>query len=240
MPLPSWVGERVAKAKRPVSLPVADSLHTAPGWRVVGGDFYTCVEPPDRYADRLVTKMIRSFDPGAIPIWRKQRYLMPGATVPITVTHFGIARHVKNPHAEVELFHVEMPLNADHPVPNKLECIFEVHDDTMMHDGGPGGFIPWDMRIYHNRREAYNETKTGKQLGKQHEAAVLEKVRRAQLQRAIDFEFRQQLLDAFVNRKLGMGPQGDSAIEQEWRAYFQRQKEQKSGRGRTLVFLGGR
>ncbi len=62
-------------------------------WACIGEDVYTCVPPPGHDPDPQVVAAVREFDPGAIPIWRIQRWRVPGAAEPVTIVHAGIARY---------------------------------------------------------------------------------------------------------------------------------------------------
>lgn len=178
MALPAWVGQKERLALRPIRMEIADSMWSAPGWRLWGKAHWTCVPPVDMPIDRTVLEAIRTVDPGAIPIWRKQRYLPPNGTEPVLFTHYAIARHVRDPKGERRLFHVEMPAGAKHPVPNLLEYVLQVRGERMMHHGGPGDFLPFGMGLYHALREMDASSKSVKDVDEElrrqdeeHEAA---------------------------------------------------------------------
>ena len=157
--------QRMLRQKyKPWTMGLADDFNSAPGWRKVGSDWYTCVPQVHVRVDPATLKRIHEFDPGLIPMYRKQRYLPTGAQEPVTVTHFALGRYVKEPRASHALFHVEMPEGANHPRPNMLEAVLEERDLLMMHHGGPGGFQAFGPWLYHVLRKAFM---SGKQTGKQ-------------------------------------------------------------------------
>lgn len=165
MPLPSWVGQNERRLLQPIEIgPPADSIWTAPGWRLWGKESWTCVPPVDMPIDPVVLRAIHEFDPGAIPIWRKRRYLPPGDTQPVLFTHYAIGRHVRDPKGDRRLFHVEMPRNATHPAPNLLEFVLQIRGTRMMHHGGPGDHLPFGMGLYHALRDKFLANKTALQL----------------------------------------------------------------------------
>lgn len=192
---------------RPVDYGVSDSFANAPGYRLVGDDFYTCVPPSDRPVDPVVLRMIHTFDPGLIPIWRKQLYLPTGAQRPILVTHHGIARHVRDPKGDRRLFHVEMPSNAKHPQPNLLEAILEEEDELMLHHGGPGKFQRFDMWLYKMLRRQFNVTKSPTEIIAaimKRKDAVRDAARKAFRE---EHEYRKRHLDAYVAARIDkIGP----------------------------------
>ena len=142
MNLPAWVGKPPKHAPRP-EYRVADSIHTASGWRVLGEDFYTCVPPVDQPVDPAIQAWVKSFAPDLIFFWRKQRVLPPGKNVPILVTHNCVGRHSRRPDRDLVVFDVEMPLGASHLPPNEILFCWEEFDKTYWFEGGPGGYMPW-------------------------------------------------------------------------------------------------
>lgn len=156
--VPSWLQRKVDKLPALTYEP-ADTIANAPGWRIIGDDFYTCVPPVDLPADPGVTKAIQAFCPNAIPIWRKQLYLPPGEqTRTVLSVHHGIATYVESPRQMTRLFHVEMPANATHRQPNQLEMIFERPNPSDI--GAPGVFLPWTNLVYLYLRANYRDDMT--------------------------------------------------------------------------------
>jgi hypothetical protein len=128
-------------------------------FRQVGEDVYTCVAPPGYEKDPAVTAAIHSFDPGVIPFWRIQRWLLDGGEQ--TVVHHGIGRHYPYPKHLRRHFHVEMPAGADFPAPNFLDAVFEDQTALQYLRGGWGLYQPWDWSVYYWCREKF-ETLTVK------------------------------------------------------------------------------
>jgi hypothetical protein len=184
--IPAW-----ARAATPVGYDVADSIHTAPGWRVIGEDFYTCVEPADCPLDPLFRRQVHEFDPDAVFLWRKQQYLPPGGTQPVTYTHNALARKVSHPRRELRLFYVEMPQNASHPRPNELVIVWEKVDARLMHDGGPGAYMPWSGQLVDYLRRDFLRLKTPKEVSAErkvrHEAR-LEREERSKVDRNLAWD----------------------------------------------------
>lgn len=213
-------------------MPVADSPYTAPGYRILGDDFYTCVKPADCPDDPGVTRAIRMFWPDAIPIWRKQRYLPPGErSTEIVATHHGIATYVAHPKSSRRLFHVEMPANAKHPQPNQLECIFERPNLAEM--GGPGEFLPWNNQVLLCVRGNYRSDMVSS-------AEVFEKMaarQRAQYDRAKksadeDFAYRRRTMEKRIQKTL------ETLTERDFREYQEQCKAPYVAK--PIIFMGGR
>lgn len=231
-PLPSWVGKRREGPK--VYYDVADSAHSAPGWRLIGDDFHTCIKPVDApYLDEEVIRSIQAFDPSIIVLWRRQRYIPPHGTEPQTFTHLALGRHVKSPMREMALFHVEMPEGPKHEAPNELILVWEAFGDRYFKGGGPGDHMPCDMRLYWFLRHQYNNTKTGRQVAREREARV--RALHEQRRKAIrdELAYRQKHLDEYVRRQLDAP--GDSLAA--WKAYAARVRAEKRS-VKPRAFLG--
>lgn len=214
--LPSWVGNQ---QEARVSYDVADSFHTAPGWRIIGDDVYTCVPPVDRAYDPAMLRWVQSFDPGAIPMWRKQRYLPPDSNREVTVTHFCIGRHVAHPRTNLTLFRVEMPRNATHPAPNELEVVFEMQDEQLLHHGGPGAYVRPGMFVYHFLRERYNANKKGSELAKEQLKARADRIRRDREAALAEDEYKQRRLERAFRKFIEL----PGCTIRAWREYQARQ-----------------
>lgn len=196
MALPAWVGRKERALLQPIPMgPQADSIWTVPGWRRWGKPFYTCVPPVDMPIDPVVLRAVHEFDPGAIPMWRKQRYLPPDSKTPVTFTHFAIGRHVRDPKGERRVFHVEMPRNAKHPIPNLLEYILQIRGTRMMHHGGPGDFLPFGMGLYHALRHQFLASKTAAQVADEKIAKDEDDAARDEKQKKAEEDRRKRILD---------------------------------------------
>lgn len=186
---------------------VADSIHTAPGWRILcdsGGvsDFHTCVEPVDRPMDPVWRREVHSFDPTAIFLWRKQLYLPPGQTQPVMVCHNALGRYVPVPNRELQLFYVEMPESAKHPRPNELLWVWEKFDDCLMYEGGPGAYMPWDGEIVRYLRADHNVMTPVNELARTIARRRAERKLR-ELKAKLEIALAQADFDNWVNRQLG-------------------------------------
>lgn len=150
--LPPWLGKTAKKFTHDVG----DSIHTAPGWRLVSADFYTMVEQPDCPRDPNVLRAIHEFDPGAIPLVRKQVYLPPGSTVPFVAVHHVIGRYVPTTSSLRVPFYVETAPGHPEPKPNILDYIHEdKHAPILMKAGGPPPYRPFDEELVKILRERY-------------------------------------------------------------------------------------
>jgi hypothetical protein len=232
--LPAWVGAKKARAaQKPVAMEIADSIATAPGWRVIGEDFYTCVPPVDRQFDPSVLELIHSFDAGIIPIWRKQRYLRPGGKVPETFTHFGIARRVDTPSRNRLVLNVEMPEGEEYRRPNELIAIYEAQDETLMHHGGPGAYLPVDMRLYWTiiNQFLWAHVDWNKDAARRVEAVEARKRKRAEDARA-EAEEKGREFDKWAQRQLDKP--GDSI-----RGFLEYRARMRARKPRPFVHMGG-
>lgn len=209
----------------------SDSIANAPGWRIIGDDFFTCIPPVDACADPAITRLIRSISPEAIPIWRKQLYLPPGEqTRTILAVHHGIATYVSNPRGMRRLFHVEMPAHAKHPRPNQLECIFERNNPTDF--GAPGIFLPWDARVYRYLRANYRNDMVS-------QASILDQIlRKKEEERAAA---RRRDADNLAYRQRGMEQRIARIFENmpsdAW-ARYQAELRSPRKRSRAYAFMG--
>lgn len=218
--LPAWLGAKVPKPT--IDYEVADSVHTAPGYRSVWDDFYTCIRPADVPYDPVFEKQIHEFDPDAILCWRKQRYILPNSNKTAVYTHNVLARHVKHPKRELQMFRVEMPHNAKHPKPNELMWIWEsvnVNDpnDRYLYQGGPGGYMPWDGKIVRYLRKDFLNRPVKKYLD-DHMERTRARISRQEAYAAAEAEGKQREFDEFVARELAKP--GDT--ERGYREYMQK------------------
>lgn len=228
--VPGWLRKK-ADALPALSYTPADTIASAPGWRIVQDDFYTCIAPADLPADPGVTRAIQAFCPNAIPIWRKQLYLPPGEqTRTILSVHHGIATYVPTAKVGRRLFHVEMPANAKHPQPNQLEMIFERTDPTDF--GAPGIFLPWDNRVFLYLRANYRDDMTSTvdildQIIRRKE----EEKEKARKRSADDLSYRQKHMEKRLQRIFENMP--SDAWEQ-----YQAQLQSPCKPKRPYVFMG--
>jgi hypothetical protein len=195
MGVPSWLRQEDLD-KTPLQIPLADSRYNAPGWRMVARDFYTCVCPVGGpFVQPEALAFVHEFDPGVIPIWRKQAMLPPGKNAPddvVVVSHLGIARHLVDYYGPQQLFYVEMPFEAKHPRPNFLEHML-VMPNTW--DGGPDGVIPFDMEGAKLLWELYlDEMTTGVEAYDVHEREESERKEREALARAEEDAYKRRAI----------------------------------------------
>lgn len=169
------------------------------GWRFLG-DLWTCIEPVDRTIDQDVLRAMRAFDPGLVPIWRKRLWLPPGAADPIMKTHHGLARHVTVATHSKALFYVEMPAGAGLP-PNQLVVLFETVDRVVMHEGGPGGYRPFDGALLREmERDFLRDTHNVSEMLTKKMRAAEEAEERAALKAELEGEYRMKQLAPLMDR----------------------------------------
>lgn len=143
--------DRMAEAQEAVSWAAAQV------WEPTTDHWYTCVPPPGYGADHAVTAAIRTFDPGAIPIWRIQMWHAPGRRLPVQVVHVGIARYLPIPtHERHRHLQVQMPQDADHEIPNFLDTFFE---GEQVGPGGPMAYVPWNWDAHATARSEFDRLK---------------------------------------------------------------------------------
>lgn len=201
MSLPAWLGAQVARPE--VQYDVADSVQTAPGYRLVGDDFYTCIRPVDVPHDPLFEKVVKEYDPGVIFCWRKQRFILPESTETRIYTHNVLARHVKSPKRELQMFHVEMPRNARHPVPNELCIVWEKFDDVYFFEGGPGAYMPWTRELTSYLRKDFLNKRV-KDLSHELSKRERAKISRAEGAHRREEEYRKRALQRRIQQLLAM------------------------------------
>lgn len=228
--LPAGIRKKLEAEREQFEVPLADSFHTAPGWRILGSDFYTCVIPPHMAVDRVTLRRIHEFDPGLIPMVRKQRYLPPGSDTPVTVSHFALGRHVRNPRNRHVGFYVEMPLGAKHPRPNVLEAVLEERDLQMLQEGGPGKFQRFGPWLYLVLRAQFLANKTGRQWLREQQRTREEREARERRFRADEMQYRGKGMERLHRRAAELGPA-------DWQRYWDRMRALRNGKPR--VFLGG-
>ncbi len=197
-------------------------------FRQVGDDRYTCVAPPGLDVDPAVTAAIREFDPGIIPIWRLQLWLVPGLSEPIVTVHHGIGRYYPVPRYARRHFHVDMPADADFPAPNFLDAIFEDTKTVACKMGGPGGYIPFGWNAYYWCRWQYDRITVDKWLTLiDRRRASLERFRKAFEE---DIEYRKRQIEPWILKKLDGVSDADwkEALELMWnkpKGYSLREKK---------------
>lgn len=236
MPLPSWVGQKA----KPVEYAPADSPWNAPGYRIIGRDFYTCVEPPDRIADRAVIRAIRAFAPDVIPVWRKQIYKAPNSNRTFVATHLCLARYLRDTRGKRHVPYVEMPANAKHPMPNVLVRVLEDKDHpTVLHQGGPGPYQPLTMQ--HFRDVSYADQRPRWMV--EAEEDRLREEAEEKRERAIQEErgYREKQVAAFIAKQLG-APGDELKGYMAYRAlqaYRRRRMRENLGSAKPFIHVSG-
>lgn len=204
MQLPSWLRKqsRGSLAAPPITYEVADSFHTAPGWRDVGME-YSLIPDSSYPPDSQVTRAIHSFDPGVIHLWVRWIFMSPSNTGNPQIEVFGrhaVGRYVKNPHGQVEPFRIDVPANYHGPVPNLIERILMGEPDSRARDL-PGIYVPWDWKLYYDLRNDYllASVKDIKKLAVEDQAMAWLRYRASLL---ADRAYRNADIRAYAERKL--------------------------------------
>jgi len=168
--------------------------------RQIGTDLYTCVCPPGYEKDPAVTRAVREFDPGIIPIWRVQRWEgLPGFSGEVSLVHHGIGRYYPFPRQIRKPFYVAMPAAADHPTPNFLDAVFEDTDTVPYFRGGPGEFVPWDWRVYYWCRRSFTRITIAAYMKRtEKHRARLEAMRKAHFE---EIEYKKKQLEPYLMRQ---------------------------------------
>lgn len=153
---------RQAADNASISVPVATSRYTAPGWLFLGESFYTY--PDVTYPwDAAVIAAIREVQPDAVPVtirsvWQHANYGQMER--PIVLVRHGIARSIRNPVAPVHRFRCEMPYapmlelrTSVHELvdlrPNYIEVNWHDRGDRRYGKDLPGAYIPCDWELYY-------------------------------------------------------------------------------------------
>jgi len=183
------------------------------------------IEPSDGpRVDPTVLRAIRSFDPGVIPFWRKQHWLLPDKTRRIVASHLCIGRHVRNPHRTLPPFRVETPVGFRGVVPNEIELILENKFGTGHFDnGGPGSPAVFSMGLYHQLRDMFNEMEPGEKYFTRLETRKKERLERARASDRAEKDYRGSHLEPWSNRQL------EKASPTEFKEY---QARKRAGRPR--------
>ncbi len=180
----------------------------------LGDDRYTCVSPPGYEKDPAVTAAIRAFDPGIIPFWRVQRWLLDDGLERLVV-HHGIARYYPFPRHLRRHIHFEMPAVPTHETPNFLDAVFEDQTTVEFYRGGPGAYVAWDWLVYAWCRKQFDRmtVEAFDKITERRKAREAE-IRKKWLE---DIEYRKKQLEPYLLR------QAERVSEAEWEQLAQRQ-----------------
>lgn len=193
----------------------------------VGEDLYSCVAPPGFEKDPAVTRAIQEFDPGALPIWRIQRWAFPGADSVHLVVHHGIGRYYPFPRQLRRRFYVRMPVGAEYPAPNFLDAIFEDTESPSYRMGGPGEYMPWDWSVYRWCRRQFDRITKEKYL----ELIERHRERMEEFRRKFEeeVEYRKKQIEPWILKQLD-----ERVADQDWAALLAFHAENQSRRARGL------
>lgn len=235
MALPSWMLDNQPKIA-PLRHELASSIRNAPGWRIVGDDHYTAIPVPGYEVNPDILRAIRVFDPGAIPLWRKQLWLTPGKNdSPELFVHHVIARWVQHPKSHrLRLTNVELPADWRGPVPNVIDSVLEIQDcDRVLKRGGPGLFVAWDDWLEKFCRRSWEEVSLKRFDAKM--KALRESRKAAAALAWEDLEARRVDLDDWIARQKESG----HLTRQDWYDYERKRIQIIAGKARAMAFLNG-
>ena len=160
--LPGWVHtaneRRAAKLKAiadgaPIlHRPVADSFHTAPGWRQVEFSL-SCIPDAEIPWDPRVVKAVWKFDPTFVPCVATWVFAPPGKdSERVIFKRFMLTRHEPNPRTAIVGVNITMPampcqgLNFKKPNVLEFPLMFPSNSDFPNEDL-PGDYIPFDFPV---------------------------------------------------------------------------------------------
>lgn len=185
-----------------LALNIGDTPYSAPGWREIGQEFTTGEGEYGR--DPAVTRAIRAFDPGIIPLWCRWVFLSPQDTGEPKIEVFG--RHAIGRYREfssAEQFG-HRGLGYTGPLPNILELILEGDPDPRAGDL-PGAYVPWDWQLVGYLRELYTESSAEERKQKFVRNPIADQIRRREKMRE-EREYVLEDIRRFADRKLeGVG-----------------------------------
>jgi hypothetical protein len=190
---------------------VAPERRTPPVFQLLGTS-YTCVAPPGFEKDPAVTDAIREFDNLAIPIWRVQRWRLPGVPE-LNVVHHGLARYFPWPrYLTSRPLRVEMPMDAREPAPNRLDVIFEDQGTLQYKQGGPADYQPWDWSTYAWCRFQYDKNTVTAWLSRS--AAKAARLKREREAAEAELDYRKKQIEPFLMKK------AEEISEYDWKQYM--------------------
>ena len=244
MRVPDWVlqadKQRIAELEKArlsatqVVRPVADSFHTAPGWREVAFEL-TCI-PNQAYPwNPEVIKAIWKFDPTLVPIWVNWVFAPPGKDNERVV--FGrhvIGRHEASLRSDLEDFPCTMPSMPCQGItfkkPNVLELVLMMPDNSQFPNVSdlPGDFIAFDWPIVEWLRERFKASQNT-QLAKDYINRQRESEEKAKQAMEDDAAYRLRDLQKFVDKKL------EQVSEVELRDHILGKKDRQA---KPILFLG--
>jgi hypothetical protein len=193
-----------------------DSIHTAPGWRVLGEKpHFSCVYPPGRQPAPEVVAAIREICPDIIPVWMSEVYLPPDSATPVLCGWHVLARHSWNPKGPHAQFGTLMPPDWSGPAPNLMEIPIQGSPGP---NGEPPPYEPLDWRTVAMLRKRYAAKSSTELIMK-----VLEenKARRARAQRHLMQEEMYQRRDVqrWIRKRMALWDASD------WRQLYAQGKE---------------
>lgn len=247
--LPAWLEEatqrqlarlRALEQSSPVLHgEVADSFHTAPGWREVSCEL-TCVPDPEYPWDPKIVKAIWVFDPTFVPCMMRWAFAPPNDDQErVVFKRFLVARHEPNLRQGAPEFAVEMPAmpcqGIVFKIPNVLEFPWMKPENSEHPDAPdlPGDFLPFDwplVEYLQHRLMLTTQGPQGAELGRH--MVRQERDRLQQVAVRIDEEraYRERELARYVGKKL------EQASEIEVRDHLMAVEKRKS---RPFVHLTG-
>ena len=153
--------QALARSLPSYSIPVGDSIYTAPGW-IFRGVYYSTI-PDSLYPwDPAVLRYIREFDPDAIPICIRYVYQwshyneLGHLGPPVIIMRHGIARSIRDPEFPVWNYDwCELPVTGPRPArPNQVRDTWHDRDHREFGPDLPGAYLAFDWNYGHSLLEA--------------------------------------------------------------------------------------
>lgn len=105
----------LAQALPSYSVPIADSLYTAPGWRFLGEYYYTWKDVMYPW-DPNVLRAIREIEPTVVPVTRRsiwQKMDRGNPQTPIVLIRHAVVRAIRDPIIPPHQFRIELPIHHE-------------------------------------------------------------------------------------------------------------------------------
>ncbi len=206
---------------------IKDSPYNTAGWREIGQEF-TTLSPVEYPRDPAVTRAIKVFDPGMIPLWCRWVFHSPsddGRPVEVVFGRHAIGRY--RPFSGNACFG-----SGPGQLPNVLELILEGDPDPRASDL-PGAFVPWDWSLVAFLRAAYTEANAKDRIEKFVRHPVAKQAARRDALRQEREEINADLR-AFADRQLERAKVSESDARQQLA-----DRRYKRAQVKPYIVLGG-
>lgn len=152
-----------------------------------------------------VVEAVRRFWPNMTPLRKLWRWRSPrGADrqFEVTLVYHVLASHLPHPHVEHTKFYVEMPSDADFPVPNQLDMELFRGTNSWGNPSLPGDPVRLDWSVYPVIRMRYDDRMTAKERIRRYILEVLERERVAHEKDLDELDYELKSPNKFFREKL--------------------------------------